>query len=236
MNAFTQIQLQKETLDIYLVRTSIFKVIQKRAAQMNGSLLDIGCGKMPYRDFIMSNSKLTSYVGLDIESALQYDARVKPDFFWDGNRMPFEDNSFDCAMATEVLEHCPNPSIVLAEAYRVLRPGGFLFCTVPFLWPLHEVPYDEFRYTPFALKRILDETGFQESEIQALGGWHASMAQMLGLWVKRSPLPKRFKSWAPFFIMPIYKKLLKMDRPPSSFYEGTMVTGLSIMAHKPAAR
>jgi len=103
MNAFTQIQLQKETLDIYLVRTSIFKVIQKRASQMNGSLLDIGCGKMPYRDFIMSNSKLTSYVGLDIESALQYDARVKPDFFWDGNRMPFEDNSFDCAMATEVL-------------------------------------------------------------------------------------------------------------------------------------
>ena len=46
--------------------------------------------------------------------------------------MPFEDESYDCAFGTEVLEHCPNPEIVMKEVFRVLKPGGvfFLYCTV----------------------------------------------------------------------------------------------------------
>ena len=233
MNRFTRVELHRDNLDIYYARTSIFRAVDDAAKQMQGSLLDIGCGKMPYRDHIMASSKLSSYVGLDIDMALHYDARVKPDFFWDGKRMPFEDNRFDCAMATEVLEHCPDPLIVMNETYRVLKPGGFIFCTIPFLWPLHEVPHDEFRYTPFALRRLLLEAGYERIEIHATGGWHASMAQMLGLWVKRSPLPVRFKRWAPRLIMPIYKKLLKMDRPPIEYFESTMITGLKVMAYKP---
>ncbi len=233
MNRFIRVNLQRETLDIYFARTSIFQAVDDAAKQMSGALLDIGCGKMPYRDHIMANSNLSAYVGLDIETALEYDARVKPDFFWDGTKMPFEDNRFDCAMATEVLEHCPDPRAVLAESIRVLKPGGFLFCTIPFLWPLHEVPHDEFRYTPFALKRMLEEAGFENVVIKATGGWHAAMAQMLGLWVKRAPLPLRFRRFASFLILPIYKKLLKMDRLPDDFRESTMLTGLKVMAFKP---
>jgi len=73
----------------------------------------------------------------------------------------------------------------MKEIWRVLKPGGILFFTVPFLWNLHEIPYDEYRYTPFALKRHLTQSGFNEIEIKAMGGWDAALAQMLGLWVRR---------------------------------------------------
>ena len=65
--------------------------------------------------------------------------------------MPIKDNSYNTIIATEVLEHCFEPEILLKEIYRVLKPGGLLFFTVPFVWNFHETPYDAYHYTPFAL-------------------------------------------------------------------------------------
>ena len=152
----------------------------------NVQYLDMGFSKMPYKDYILEHFEISKYVGLDIETALDYDTKLKADFFCDGIRMPFENNSFECAIGTEVLEHCPEPEIILKEAFRVLKPEDVFFFTVPFLWNLHEVPTDEYRYTPFSLERHLKNSGFSNIEIKATGGWHASMAQMLGLWVRRS--------------------------------------------------
>ena len=96
-------------------------------------------------------------------------------------------------MATEVLEHCPEPQVIINEVYRVLEDKAVFFMTVPFIWNLHEVPYDEYRYTPFALKRLLQNAGFRQIDIKAHGGWNASLALMLAMWCRRywkNPLPK----------------------------------------------
>jgi ubiquinone/menaquinone biosynthesis C-methylase UbiE len=93
---------------------------------------------MPYKELILSNKKTTKYVGLDIDSGLNYN-EVKPDVLWNGVTMPFENNVFDVVMSTEVLEHILNPDNYLLEVKRVLKPGGFFFFTVPFLMSLHEV-------------------------------------------------------------------------------------------------
>lgn len=230
---FITIPFTADNLDRYYIRSSIFNGINKHLIHFKGRLLDIGCGKMPYRDHILKNSQVQEYVGLDIETAIVYDASVKPDFTWDGNVMPFEDNSFDCAYGTEVLEHCPDPEKVLKEVYRVLKPGGVFFFTVPFLWPLHEVPHDEYRYTPFSLERKLDVTGFNTIKINATGGWHAAMAQMLGLWVRRSILPNKKRKILSYILKPIIKKLIKMDANKKiSFKESQMITGLIGTAYK----
>nr|WP_315155939.1 class I SAM-dependent methyltransferase [uncultured Flavobacterium sp.] len=230
---FTNIPFTKDNLDSYFIRTSIFKALISSLPQFNGMLLDIGCGKMPYKNYILKHSNIKQYIGLDIESALVYDAQVKPDYTWNGEKMPFENNSFECAFGTEVLEHCPEPEIVLKEVLRVLKPDGVFFFTVPFLWNLHEVPYDEYRYTPFSLERHLRNSGFKEIEIKATGGWHASMAQMLGLWVRRSPMSARKRNALSLVLKPIIKFLIKMDKPEQVvFKEGQMITGLYGTAKK----
>lgn len=229
---FINIPFNKENVDLFIVRNSILKAIQETLPHFKGRLLDVGCGKMPYKEFILNNSGVNEYIGLDIETALVYDKKVQPDFTWDGVTMPFDGASFESAFGTEVLEHCPEPSIILAEIFRVLKPAGSFFFTVPFIWPLHEIPYDEFRYTPFSLERILKQAGFQKVEIRPLGGWNASLAQMLGLWVKRSPYPERRKKYLSTLFLPVIKYLLKTDFKPDKFIESTMVTGLYGIAYK----
>jgi SAM-dependent methyltransferase len=233
-DAFINPTFDFKSLDRATIRKFILDYITSALPEMNGNLLDIGCGKMPYRKLILQGSAVETYTGLDIETAIVYDKEVKPDFFWDGQKMPFDNSSFDCALATEVLEHVPHPNIFLSEAHRVLKSNGKLFFTVPFLWNLHEVPYDEYRYTPFSLERILKENGFTDIHIQATGGWHASMAMMIGLWIKRSPMALSKKKILAFILTPAMKYLLKKDKQTKiSFTEGQMITGLCGYAIKP---
>jgi len=127
LDNFTEIPFTIVNLDRYIIRKSILKGIQESLKNFKGKLLDIGCGKMPYKHFILNGSSVESYIGLDIDKALQYDENVTPDFTWDGKTMPFENESFDTTLATEVLEHCSEPQIFLDEIHRVMKNGACFF-------------------------------------------------------------------------------------------------------------
>ncbi len=226
---FINLRLTESNLDTYFIRVSILKALENNLINFEGRLLDIGCGKMPYKQFILNNSEVKEYIGLDIETALVYDEAVNPDFRWDGIKMPFIDNSFSCAMGTELLEHCFEPEITLKEIHRVLKPGGVFFFTVPFLWNLHEVPYDAYRFTPFSLEHHLTKSGFNSIEIYSYGEWHSSLALMIGLWLRRSKLHYFYRKIFSFFLKPIIKILIKKESHKfgnKDFSEGIMIPGL----------
>lgn len=236
MDNFVEIPFSYRNIDKYYVRRASFLSLKEIIDRLDGSLLDVGCGKMPYKKFILQNSKVIRYIGIDLIGGTEYDKDVKPDFLWDGEVIPFENSTFDCAIATSTLEHCPYPDKVLSEISRVLKPGGIFFFTVPFLWNLHEVPHDEYRFTPFSMERLLRSSGFSELRIRAEGGWHSSLAVMLGLWVRRSPLNKYFKFVLSIILMPIIWHLIKMDsKYPIDFMKRPMITGLSGHAMKDKA-
>jgi SAM-dependent methyltransferase len=219
------------TLDIFVARRGILEALRLELQKFNGTVLDVGCGYMPYKSLILAPpSRAESYIGLDLKDNIYQ----RPDVEWDGHNMPFKNNSVDCALATEVFEHCPDPEIVMCEILRVLKPGGFLFFTVPFLWPLHCVPHDEYRYTPFALKRHLQNSGFEQITLNPLGGWDASLAQMLGLWALRRPMSSRKRAILSRLALPVIRFLVRRDCPPKEFNESCMITGLSGTATKPA--
>ena len=168
---------------------------------------------------------------MDIENP-PYQQDVKPDIYWDGVTIPLEDNSINTIIMTDVIEHIPYPLKVLQEVYRVAKTHGMFFATLPFLWPLHDVPHDECRYTPFSLKRMLNSAGFSVIEIFPLGGWNASLATMLGLWLKRNPEEVTLKrELTPLFIK-LYKFLIENDKPSYDFSESQMYTGFLIKAYK----
>lgn len=219
------------TLDSFGNRRLILRALKQQLSRFEGDVLDVGCGHKPYRDLLLSPpSRATSYVGLDLPDNIY----SPPDVVWDGTRIPLPSGTVSSVLATEVLEHCPNPQVVLDEMARAMKPGGFFFMTVPFLWPLHTVPHDEFRYTPFSLERMLIQAGFSGIQIRATGGWNAALGILLGLWIRRRPLTSRVhivrRAIYSRLFLPIVWGLLKSDRPPERFEESTMIVGLSATA------
>jgi len=89
-----------------------------------------------------------------------------------------EDASFDVVLCTQVLEHVAEPALVLAELRRVLRDGGELWLTVPFVGELHEEPHDHYRYTSYGLQGLCERAGFGEVRTWPLGGYFTAMAQL----------------------------------------------------------
>lgn len=79
------------------------------------------------------------------------------DLIADGQRIPVADDTFDAVFSLAVLEHVPDAPRVVAEMLRVLKPGGYLYSEVPFIFFFHGYPSDFQRYTREGMKRLFGE-------------------------------------------------------------------------------
>ena len=100
------------------------------------------------------------------------------------------------------------------------------------MWPLHDMPYDEYRYTPPALTRHLSAAGFRDIDIRATGGWDASFAQMIALWVRNRPMRNWRKRMLTAIVTPAVRYLAHKDQPPASMNQYVMVPGFTGTAVK----
>ncbi len=143
------------TNPFYLARRGLREAIASLSPRVQGRTLDIGCGRKPYRDLFRSSE----YVGLEIDTP-ENRARKNADCYYDGTVFPFPNGSFDSIVCSEVLEHVFEPAVFLAEMCRILRDGGLVLLTVPFVWDEHEQPADYARYSSFGLRHLLEKHGF----------------------------------------------------------------------------
>jgi SAM-dependent methyltransferase len=142
-----------------------------------GAFLDVGCGTQPFRTLI--EPQVERYLTYDIESRAG-----EIDFIGDAEDMrAVADESIDCMLCSEVLEHVPHPHVAIREFARILRPGGVLLLTVPFLARLHEEPHDYFRYTRHGLRRLLDDGGFDIDEIAETGSLFSFLGHQVSVGV-----------------------------------------------------
>lgn len=148
---------------IFLARHYVLETIKQSVPKLNkGRFLDVGCGMKPYEGIF--SSMATEYIGIDhpVTKHGSYRDLTKADIFSDKDDLPFENASFDTVICTQVFEHLPNPHYKALEISRVLKPGGKVLISVPFAWPLHESPYDFFRYTQYGLQAILKSAGCRQ--------------------------------------------------------------------------
>lgn len=145
---------------IFLARHYVLDTIKQCLPLLKkGRLLDVGCGMKPYERFFSDIA--TEYIGIDHPATHggSYGKHTKADIFSDKDELPFENASFDTVICTQVLEHLPNPEFKISEISRVLNTGGTVLVTVPFAWPLHEKPYDFFRYTEYGVRAMMEKAG-----------------------------------------------------------------------------
>jgi SAM-dependent methyltransferase len=117
---------------VYFIRRGLTKGILTNKKYLNGRLLDFGCGDKPYIKLI----EVEEYIGLEIETN-NPDQISEADAYYDGKYIPFKDNHFDSVLSSEVFEHVFNLEQILKELNRVLKPGGHILITIPFVWYEH---------------------------------------------------------------------------------------------------
>lgn len=238
---FIDIQLSRDTVYVYSVRRAIQKALDENLHLFRGQLIDLGCGEMPYRQYILDrNRNVIKYTGVDIDHS-QYHQAVRPDLVWDGKTIRIGNESVDTVVATELFEHISNLEEILKEIHRILAKDGGLFFTVPFIWPLHETPYDEYRYTPYSLERTLKVAGFKDIVIKPMGGYNAALAQVFGFWMcnRKNEIENKIKfkifdRIEKYFFYPIIRKLLKWDNGLNhdTYGENSMPIGFYAYAKK----
>ncbi|MBP6455163.1 MAG: class I SAM-dependent methyltransferase [Chitinophagaceae bacterium] len=203
--------------DAFIIRNEINASINSLKHNLSGRLLDVGCGRMPYKDEILNSTTVTEYIGLDIENPIYNDDIFKPDVFWDGLKIPFEDNTFDSIILFEVLEHTDFPEQIISECFRVLKPKGKLLFSVPFIFYYHDTPHDFNRYTFYKLKSMFEKNNFNIKTIFGYGNWNTTLAHFWALWIKRSALPKFIRFGLYLLSLPLYLLLYKKGIQNTTF-------------------
>lgn len=111
-------------------------------------------------------------------------SRVKlPDVQADATRIPFRDECFGAVICSELLEHVVEPAAVLSEVHRVLKVGGQLFISVPFLHQIHADPLDYGRYTDSYWREKCAELGFEIHALEKQGLFWSVLADMVRAYI-----------------------------------------------------
>jgi SAM-dependent methyltransferase len=163
------------SFELWPMRALLFRAISARAGQFRGRLLDYGCGTKPYRELF---TNVRQYVGVEVNAGVDPSEQESADIYFDGLALPLATAGWDGVVAFEVLEHVPDLPATIGEIARVMKPGGLLLATTPFVWPEHEAPHDYARWSRFSLQRAAEGAGLEVVELVKLGNAITVIAQI----------------------------------------------------------
>lgn len=154
-----------------LLLEKLRRVVDSSLLEGGETILDYGCGNQPYRDLF--SAKFVRYVGADIAGNSLADLIIDAE-----GKLPVEDESFDCVLSSQVLEHVASPRIYLREAHRVLKPKGSLILSTHGIWPYHPDPMDYWRWTIEGLQCEIRQAGFEIVMVQSVFGVESCALQL----------------------------------------------------------
>jgi SAM-dependent methyltransferase len=123
---------------------------QYNAIPKDSKVLTIGSGGEVNRILNEASVKnMFKVVSMDIDS------KRNPDFIGDICVYDFGEEKFDIVVLAEVLEHLYAPHLGIDSIYKILNKNGKLILTTPFILPIHDAPYDYYRFTKYGLQYLL---------------------------------------------------------------------------------
>jgi SAM-dependent methyltransferase len=145
--------------------------------RLGGVVLNAGAG---WRDL----SHLIDGTLVNQDLTWPNDSRKNIDILSPLHSIPRPAHTFDTVVCIAVLEHVANPDEVVQEFFRVLKTGGLVIASIPFLQPEHKVPTDFQRYTKDGMESLFSRHGFIVVESRALFSVYHTLYWIVDEWLK----------------------------------------------------
>lgn len=145
-----------------------------------GDVLDVG-GWDFYRTAKKKNLNFDTWTTLEPSTDGSPDIKDERFKFVTGNGcdMLFEESKFDTILCIQVLEHVFEPTKMIQEISRVLKPNGYAIFLIPQTATLHLAPHHYYNFTRFWIKKVMAKADLTILQIKPLGGVWATMASRL---------------------------------------------------------
>ena len=176
-----------------LLREKLRRIVQSELLPKGQRIFDYGCRSKPYQ--VLFSAKFAEYVGGDLAGDQDADVVLGPK-----GEVPVPDESFDCVLSSQVLEHVQDPPSYLREARRILKAGGHLILSTHGIWPYHPDPLDYWRWTSDGLEFELSRAGFEPIIVHSVFGGESCALQ---LW--QDATFERLPRW----IQPLYTRSIQ---------------------------
>jgi len=176
-----------------------------------GDVLEVGCGDSARKFVLLEKYKdIKKYIATDYSSwddafekmnekikkwnnlgsiFFGYQKRAPIDKVCSATALSFEDATFDYHLSFEVLEHINDPEKYFSEAARVLKPGGYVIFSVPFLYRMHggepSYKFDYFRYLNGFFYEVAKKNNLEVVKIYSNTGYGTTMASLTNQWIIR---------------------------------------------------
>jgi len=211
------INLLKETRRGKTIARILFNLkIAERVKNLNGIVVDLGSGFNPSHERFWQ-IKPEKFIRVDINE------KTEPDVIADLNKtLPFSDNFADAVLLFNVIYILENPTEILREINRILKPGGKIFFTSPFIFNEAKEPSDYWRFTSEALEKLLRESGFNNFFIEPVGERFSAAAYLISPFLFFWPIKFVFYCLALIFDKLIPKKLKSKQPGPIGYFVETI--------------
>lgn len=168
---------------IFKLRAELKRAICAAMPGRAGHVLDYGCGNRAYQGVVEACG--LNYVAADMPGNAHADIELS-----DSGRVPAGEMDYDLVLSAQVLEHVPSPAAYLAEAWRVLKPGGTLILSTHGVWVYHPSPLDLWRWTADGLRATVEQQRFEVEDIRGVMGLLPMSIQLF-----QDALRVRLPSW-----------------------------------------
>ncbi|TSC80451.1 MAG: type 11 methyltransferase [Candidatus Peregrinibacteria bacterium Gr01-1014_25] len=160
-----------------------------RSLPVDALVLNVGSGVHRYTT-TMVNLDMYPYSGVDVVA--------------DATALPFPDNTFDGALCECLLEHVTRPELVVREILRVLKPGGRVYITVPFVYAFHACPHDYYRWSIMGVRELCREGDIVD--VASRSGPTSALVSQLVTWlaiVLSFGSERLYNVWSMILLVPI---------------------------------
>jgi len=193
-----------------LATNPIINFLKRESQNVNGTLVDFGCGQKIYKNLFVNVSK---YVGVDLYNE---SADLKEDI----KQTSLHEDYADFGLCNQVIEHDAMPEMIIREISRVLKNNGVLLLTAPQMGRLHGEPHDYYRYTKWGLVYLLEKNEFEILSIEAHGGFFRAFGSHLNFLLAEKYFKNKIIRFlirnsiirANNFLCPICDRIIKFEK------------------------